>query len=85
MTRLLLIRHGQSEWNALGKWQGQADPPLTGTGRQQAQKAGPVVGKFDAIFSSGLQRATETAVIISEIIGVGPVLMEPNLHSPCHA
>ena len=52
MTRLLLVRHGQSEWNALGKWQGQADSPLTDTGRQQARKAGSVVGKFDAIFSS---------------------------------
>ncbi|CAN5174899.1 hypothetical protein BH18ACT4_BH18ACT4_05500 [soil metagenome] len=28
-TRLLLVRHGQSEWNAVGRWQGQADPPLT--------------------------------------------------------
>jgi len=83
MTRLLLVRHGQSEWNALGKWQGQADPPLTDTGRQQARKAGSVVGKFDAIFSSGLQRATETAVIISEIIGIGPVLVEPDLQERC--
>ncbi|MFM7125618.1 MAG: histidine phosphatase family protein, partial [Actinomycetota bacterium] len=28
-TRVLILRHGQSEWNALGRWQGQADPPLT--------------------------------------------------------
>ncbi|MEC9424986.1 MAG: histidine phosphatase family protein, partial [Actinomycetota bacterium] len=29
MTRLLVVRHGQSEWNAIGRWQGRADPPLT--------------------------------------------------------
>ncbi len=83
MTRLLLVRHGQSEWNALGKWQGQADSPLTDTGRQQARKAGSVVGKFDAIFSSDLQRASETAVIISEVLGIGPVLVEPDLRERC--
>ena len=83
MTRLLLVRHGQSEWNALGKWQGQADSPLTDTGRQQARKAGSSVGKFDAIFSSDLQRAAETAVIISEILGIGPVLVESGLQERC--
>ena len=40
MTRVLLIRHGQSEWNADGRWQGQADPPLTDLGRHQALARG---------------------------------------------
>ena len=39
-TRVLLVRHGQSEWNAEGRWQGQADPPLTDLGRLQAREYG---------------------------------------------
>ena len=79
MTRLLLVRHGESEWNALGKWQGQANPPLTDQGRRQAQQAAGVLGAFDAIVASTLQRAAETAAIISEVMGVGPVLVEEDL------
>lgn len=72
-TTLLLVRHGQSTWNALKQWQGQADPPLSDHGRQQAQQAATVIGAVDAIASSPQIRALETATIISEIIGVGPV------------
>ena len=36
---VLLVRHGESTWNAEGRWQGQADPPLTDTGREQARAA----------------------------------------------
>ena len=36
MTKLLLVRHGQSEWNAMGRWQGKANPPLTDLGKEQA-------------------------------------------------
>lgn len=39
MARILLVRHAQSEWNALGRWQGWADPPLTVLGRSQAEQA----------------------------------------------
>lgn len=38
-SELLAVRHGQSEWNLRGRWQGQADPPLTGLGERQAQIA----------------------------------------------
>lgn len=79
MTRVLLIRHGQSEWNADGRWQGQADPPLTELGRHQAQHAAGKLGTVDAIVASDLVRATETAMIISEALGVGPVVLEPGL------
>lgn len=72
-TTLLLIRHGQSTWNAEGRWQGQADPPLTSFGRQQAAAAAERIGAVDAIVSSTQQRAAETATIISEALGVGPV------------
>ena len=79
MTKLLIVRHGQSEWNALGRWQGQADPPLTDVGKKQALKATKKLGLFDSIVSSPLQRAKNTASIISEITGVGPVTTEVGL------
>lgn len=73
MTHLLVVRHGQSEWNADGRWQGQEDPPLTDLGRQQARQAARAVGAVDAIVCSPLQRATVTAEILAEELGVGPV------------
>lgn len=73
VTTLLLARHGQSTWNAEQRWQGQADPPLSDLGREQASLAAMVVGSVDLIAASPQQRALETATIISEAIGVGPV------------
>jgi probable phosphoglycerate mutase len=78
-TRALLVRHGQSEWNAIGRWQGQADPPLSDLGRRQAREAADAVGAVDAIWASDLARAVETATIIAERIGVGPVVIDPDL------
>lgn len=75
-TRVLLVRHGQSEWNAQGRWQGQADPPLTDLGRAQARAAARSLGVLDAIFCSDLRRAAETAAIISAELGAGPVLVD---------
>jgi len=74
MTRLLLTRHAQSEWNASGRWQGQADPPLSELGRGQAARAAEAVGSVDGIVASSLERARHTADIIAEAIGVGPVV-----------
>jgi broad specificity phosphatase PhoE len=79
MTDLLLVRHGQSTWNAEGKWQGQADPPLSSLGRLQAEHAARSVGTVDLIVTSDLERAHHTGLIISGAIGVGPVVVEPNL------
>ena len=73
-TTLLLARHGQSTWNAERRWQGQADPPLSDLGREQARLAATVVGAVDLIVASPQKRAYETATIISEMIGIGPVL-----------
>ena len=74
---LLILRHGQSEWNALGKWQGQADPPLTELGEQQAASAAQqllhIGENFDAIVSSDLKRAHHTAEIIALLLGGGKV------------
>ena len=78
-TRALLTRHGQSEWNALGRWQGQADPPLSDLGRRQAHEAARSLGTVDGIWASDLQRAAETAVIIGDDMGVGPVVLDADL------
>lgn len=73
MTRILLVRHGQSEWNVEGRWQGQADIPLSELGRAQARAASAKLGTFDAYMASPLLRAWETAVIIADNLGVGPI------------
>lgn len=77
MLRVLIVRHGQSEWNALGRWQGQADPPLTELGLHQAAHAAQHVGAVDAVVASDLERSRITAEIIAELIGIGPVLIDP--------
>ena len=79
MTRLLVVRHGQSEWNATGHWQGRADPPLTDEGRRQSIAATGALGSFDAVVASPLLRAVETATIIAERLGIGPVPTDPDL------
>lgn len=78
-TRVLLVRHGQSEWNAEGRWQGQADPPLSPLGRVQAAAAAGAAGAVAGIVASDLQRALATAEIIADHLGVGPVRPEPRL------
>ena len=79
MTRLLVVRHGLTEWNAAGRWQGWADAPLADVGRRQALDAAAAIGAVDAIVASDLSRALITAEIIGEAIGVGPVAVHPGL------
>lgn len=78
-TTLLLIRHGQSTWNAEGRWQGQADPPLSDLGRWQAAEAAAKLGQLDVVVSSPQQRAVETAAILAGALGVGPVHLVDDL------
>ena len=66
MTKLLLIRHGQSEWNAMGRWQGKANPPLTDLGKEQALLAAKKLPDFSILASSDLVRARETAEIFAK-------------------
>ena len=65
---LILIRHGQSEWNALNQFTGWKDPDLTATGIQEAHNAGKIINSleinFDLVFTSALIRAQNTAEII---------------------
>lgn len=77
MLNVLIARHAESEWNALGRWQGQADPPLSERGRTQAHHAAGRFGGFHAIIASDLERATTTAEILAAGMGVGPVLTDP--------
>ena len=79
MSRILLVRHGQSEWNAQGRWQGQADIDLSDLGRRQARAATASLGSFSLIASSTLSRAAETAFIISNELGIGPIVPVPEL------
>ena len=72
MMRLILVRHGQTEWNNNGRYQGQSNVPLSETGRRQAKllaKSFPVK-QLDAIYTSDLDRAKETAECVGEKFGV---------------
>lgn len=78
-TNFLVIRHGESEWNAQRRWQGQADPPLTDLGRTQAHAAVEKLGSFDVLASSDLQRARTTAEIIGHRLGIELLPADPRL------
>jgi glucosyl-3-phosphoglycerate phosphatase len=64
--RLVLIRHGQSTWNADGLLQGQADPPLSEEGRREAAALASVGARFapDRVVCSDMRRARETAALV---------------------
>jgi broad specificity phosphatase PhoE len=72
MTKLILIRHGETDWNIEGRWQGQADVPLNGHGRQQAIRIANTLASKDisAIYSSDLGRAIETAEALARLKGL---------------
>jgi broad specificity phosphatase PhoE len=77
---LLLVRHGETEWNRTRRFQGHADPPLNETGRGQARAlAAELAGeRLEFVYASDLARARETAEIIAAPHGV-PVVAEPDL------
>ena len=79
-TRILLARHGETDWNRIGRWQGHADPPLNETGRQQAAElAEQLAGdSLAAVYASDLQRASETARVIGDRLGL-PVVQDAGL------
>ena len=79
-TRILLARHGETDWNRIGRWQGHADPPLNDTGRRQAaelaeKRSGDGVA---AVYSSDLERARATAAVVGRRLGLG-VAEDPGL------
>lgn len=80
MTTILLARHGETDWNRAGRFQGWADPPLNELGRAQARELAARLADdpFDAVYSSDLRRAHETALIVAEPHGV-PVIADRGL------
>ena len=78
MTKVIFIRHGQTEWNVTGRYQGQSDVQLSEEGRQQAVKLAEnfPVERVDAIYASDLQRAMVTAETIAKQFGLS-VQAEP--------
>jgi broad specificity phosphatase PhoE len=81
-TRLLLVRHGESTWNAARRWQGRADPPLSPRGEQQATDAARALAglaAIDAVATSSLRRARRTGELIAGGLGVGVLAAEPGL------
>ncbi len=82
MTEFYLVRHGQTDWNLLGKWQGQSPdaPSLNDTGIAQALAIHEELSamKFSAIYSSDLLRARQTAELIADLLNLD-VTIEPRL------
>jgi glucosyl-3-phosphoglycerate phosphatase len=70
---LLIVRHGQSAWNAVGRWQGHADSPLSEVGERQAETAAKALGDVARVCSSDLRRARRTAEVIAGSLGLLPV------------
>ncbi|WP_194725355.1 histidine phosphatase family protein [Noviherbaspirillum malthae] len=85
MTEILLIRHGETAWNAIRRLQGHLDIPLNPEGERQAAALGrSLVGtKIDAVFSSDLQRARQTASAIAAHHGL-PVQTDAGLRERCY-
>ncbi len=78
---LYLARHGETDWNAEGRWQGHTDIPLNDTGRQQARALAEVLRPLGVLLavSSDLSRARETAQIVAQALGVPLGTADPDL------
>jgi 2,3-bisphosphoglycerate-dependent phosphoglycerate mutase len=76
MIRVFVARHGETDWNRDGRWQGQGGPGLNDTGRIQARALAMRLSalRVDALSSSDLARASETAEIAATTTGLTPVL-----------
>lgn len=81
-TVLTLVRHGQTEDNAEGRWQGRRDGPLTAEGRQQVAALAQRLrrrGRFSAVYASPLRRAVETARLLASSLGDVPMKTDARL------
>lgn len=73
MIQLVLIRHGETDWNREGRWQGQADVPLNANGVEQSKQLAKELAsriQLDAIYSSDLLRARQTAEFLAQETGL---------------
>lgn len=79
-TRVLLVRHGETDWNTQTRLQGHSDIPLNARGRDQVRRLGQALAgqSLDAVYSSDLQRAFDTARAMAEATGA-PLQADPAL------
>jgi len=84
MATLVLVRHGQSQWNLENRFTGWTDVQLSPLGEEEAKKAGQLLKgmKFDVCFTSVLQRAIKTLILLSQEAGIKdlPVYMDQALN-----
>jgi len=83
MAKLVLIRHGESQWNLENRFTGWIDVPLTANGEAEARKAGEQLRAaglhFDQAFTSVLQRANRTLDIVLDVLGQAGIPTECDL------
>ena len=86
-TTIVLVRHGETDWNRENRFQGHANPPLNEAGREQVRALAEKLRseKFAALYTSPLRRAAETAAILGAELGLTPIehasLMEVDVGS----
>ena len=78
MTKLLLVRHGETDWNRDGRWQGHSDTHLNDAGLDQARRVAAELDRVDVVYASDLARARETAEIVADELGLD-VHVDPRL------
>jgi probable phosphoglycerate mutase len=78
VTTILLARHGETDWNREGRFQGHADPPLNDTGRMQAAELAAELADAElaAVYSSPLRRAIETARVVAAARELEPLALD---------
>lgn len=81
MTRLYLVRHGETDWNKARRIQGSTDIPLNDTGRAQALDTARLLSRrsFDRVVASPLSRALETGSIIASHLGLAEPEIDPGM------
>ncbi len=81
MMEFAIIRHGETDWNAVGRMQGQRDIPLNANGLRQAEQIAERLReqRWDAIYSSDLLRAAATAERIAERLGIDRIVRDVRL------
>ena len=79
--RLVMVRHGETDWNQERRLQGRTDNPLNGVGRAQAREAGRLLAadQWDVVVASPLLRAVQTAHLIAGAVGLQPAGTVPEL------